>query len=188
MEAQQLKDHLEQLHKQLITLLKSYDAFKVKTRRKEKELMVFLRHFINLIIIILIIVSMTYMISVLLVDAREFVIYIASFQIVLASILYIFFMLKIKRDMKKEQIEELIHLSVFELDQMRFQILQNLASSPISQNYITPTSIKIMIQLIESGRCSTIEECIRGFEKVKNKEKHEEELKLIGYLQTTSFH
>jgi hypothetical protein len=111
---------------------------------------------------------------------------IAVVQALLSIGVYIYFAKKLINVPKKPQPKTTSNKSVFELDQQRFAILQELARSPIPQSYITPTAIKKMLQLVNSGRCLTIDECLTHIN--LQQEKHKEELKLIQNLQMISFH
>lgn len=111
---------------------------------------------------------------------------------VLAIGVYIIVMKKIiKVDHKqheKSEVKDKSSLSIYELDQLRFNILQDLAKSPIPPTYMTPISIKKMLQLVESGICISLDECLANIEKGTKESKHIEELKIMKHLQMISYH
>lgn len=191
MVGQDLSQHLRHIEEQLVKLMKSYQDYQSRGIKQEQHLIPLSRHIQNVTAIIIIIIAATYAISSFILEAREYITYIAAAQALLSIGLYIYFAKKMTKDIlkgPKPKPKVISNESVYKLDQLRFEILQELATSPIPQNYITPSAIKKMHQLVKSGMCITINECTAQFDKEVNKGKHEEELGLIQYLQTISYH
>jgi Ca2+/Na+ antiporter len=186
-----LSQHLQHLEEQLAKLMKSYQDYESRNSQKEEKIIPFSRHILYLAAIIFIIITATFVIGSFIVEARKFIAYIAAAQGVLSICFYIPFVKKMTKEMKKEQKPQHKTSStttIYELDQQRFAILQELAASPIPHTYITPTAITKMNQLVKSGMCTTIDECTAQFNRESNKQKHEEELMLIQKLQMISYH
>ena len=191
MVGQELTQHLQHIEEQLDKLMKSYQDYRSKTNQKEQHNIPLSHHLLYVASLICIIIVATYTISSFIVEVRQYIVYIAIIQTFLSIGLYIFFVKQMTKDARKGQKPQAkVHstMSIYELDQLRFEILQTLATSSIPQNYITPTMIKKMHQLVKSGMCLTIDECIARFNQESNKKKHEEELAFIQYLRTISYH
>jgi Ca2+/Na+ antiporter len=184
--------HLQHLEEQLAKLLNSYQVYKSRDIQKgQMYVMSISRHILIVAAIIFIIITATYAISSFMIEAKEYIAYIAAIQALLTMGLYLFFAKKMtKESQRKQQLQSNANSdkSLYELDKLRFDILQELATSPIPQNYITPTAIKMMQQLVTSGMCKSIDECIAHLNIEMNNQKHEEEKKLIHYLQVISYH
>jgi Ca2+/Na+ antiporter len=192
MVGQELIKHLQHLEEQLAKLLNSYQDYKSRDIQKgQMYAMSISSHILIVAVIIFIIITATYAISSFIVEAKEYIAYIAAIQALLTMGLYLFFTKKMTKESQRKQKPHSIansNKSLYELDKLRFDILQELATSPIPQNYITPTAIKMMQQLIKSGMYQTIDECIAHLNHEMNNQKHEEEKKLIHYLQVISYH
>jgi hypothetical protein len=191
MVGQELTKHLQHIEEQLAKLIISYQDYQFRNKQKEQQNIPLSRHILYAIAIIIIIITATYAIASIILDARVNILYIAAVQTILSISLYMYFAKKMTKDTmteQKTQIKINSNMSIYELDKLRFEILQELATSPIPQNYMTPTAIKKMHQFVKSGICFTIEECVALFEKEAKKQKHKDELELIQHLQTISFH
>ncbi|QGQ48181.1 hypothetical protein [Metabacillus sediminilitoris] len=186
MAGQELKQHLTQLEEQLAILMNSYKDYKSRNIQNEQVNISLLQHILYVMAIISITILSTYVISSFLIEVKDYMLSIAVVQALLSIGVYIYFAKKLINVPKKPQPKTTSNKSVFELDQQRFAILQELARSPIPQSYITPTAIKKMLQLVNSGKCLTIDECLAQIN--LQQEKHKEELKLIQNLQMISFH
>ncbi|WP_226670849.1 hypothetical protein [Metabacillus litoralis] len=193
MVGQELTQHLQHMQKLLSTLMVSYQDYQSREKPVEKQQITLAKHMIYVLMIIVIIIFSTYMFSAFIIEARKFIHYIAVVQIILSIGLYIFFVKNLDKNSpsKKtnvQQEKENNQVPIFELDQLRFRILQELASSPIPQNYITPTIITKMLQLVESGMCITVDECLSHVKKEMTNKNHLAELEIIQYLQIHSYH
>ncbi|KKI89254.1 hypothetical protein WQ54_27235 [Bacillus sp. SA1-12] len=186
----ELTMHLQQIDNQLTKLMKSYQDYQSMNKQQVPTIS-FIRHFLNAAGITFIIIAVTYAISLFFENAKAFIPYIALGQSILAISIYIIFAVKLQEGQANRS--ELWHQSqtansIYELDQQRFEILQELAASSIPQNYVTPTAIKRMSQLVKSGKCMTIDECLARLSQETGSQKHKEEVNLIQYLQTISYH
>jgi hypothetical protein len=190
MVGEELSQHLQHLEKQLTQLIRGYHDYESRNNPNNQRAIPLLLHILYVAAIISIIITATFAIGSFIVEAREFITYIAASQAILTIGFYMFFVKKMSKDMTKDQKPQPKTSStktIYELDQQRFAILQELASSPIPHPYITPTAITKMNQLVRSGMCKTIDECIAHFKQGKGKLKHEEELRLIQKLQMISY-
>lgn len=190
MVGEELSKHLQHLEEQLTQLIKGYHDYESRNKPKSQRAIHLLLHILYVVAIISIIITATFAIGSFIVETSEFITYIAASQAILTIGFYMFFVKKMAKDMENEQKPQSKPSStnsIYELDQQRFAILQELAASPIPHTYITPTAVTKMNQLLKSGMCKTIDECIAHFKQGKGKLKHEEELRLIQKLQMISY-
>ena len=190
--SQELTEHLQLIQKLLSTLMISYEDFQLRKNR-DKELRISLKqHVIYMLCILTAIFIATLTISACFKEAKPFLFPITICQMVLAIVVYVLIMRtfiknnRMQEDKSGQQNKSA--MSIYELDQLRFKILQNLANSPIPPAYMTPTSIKKMLNLVESGVCNSLEECLNTLDKETNKKKHFEELEMMKHLQMISYH
>ncbi|MGM0876414.1 MAG: hypothetical protein ACQEWV_17000 [Bacillota bacterium] len=188
MVGQELTQHLQHIEERLAKLMKSYQDYQSRDGQKQQHTISLSRHILNIAAIIIIIIAGTYAIGSFILDAIEYIVYIEIIQALLSIGFYLFFAKKVTKESLKNQKSQSVKMTIYELDQLRFEMLQELATSPIPQNYITPTAIKKMHQLVKSSMCNTIAECTAQFNIETNKEMHEEELELIKKLQMISYH
>lgn len=192
MVGQELTQHLQHMQKLLSTLMNSYKDYQSREKPVERQDISLSKHMIYVLAIIVIVIFSTYTVSAFIIEARKFIHYIAVVQILLSVGLYTVFVKKIdnstSKETKPQQEKKDSEIPIFELDQLRFRILQELAASPIPQNYISPFMISKMLQLVESGMCITIDECIANVKLEMNNKKHVEEIEIIQYLQIHSYH
>ncbi|MBM7606379.1 hypothetical protein JOC75_004427 [Metabacillus crassostreae] len=187
----ELEDHLETLEVTLTELNKSYNDFRVQNIRKSQRNPSLILHLLYVTILTIIIVGLTYALGSLFLDEKVYLFYIASIQVLLSILLYIILVNKMAKgfiDKEHDSKVPRVKLSNYELDQLRFQSLQDLARSPIPSNFIAPSIVKEMKKLVSNGTCHSIEDCIKYIEKKPTSNKQTEELELIKYLQTISYH
>lgn len=188
---QELTAHLQYLQKLLSTLMNSYEEYQSR-KGQEKELPIPLaRHVLYISGIVAIIITATLTISFFIKVVWPLLLTITIGQMILAICLYIIVMKIDMKDRKKKNNsmpKPKSSMSVYELDQLRFTILQNLAKSPIPPTHLTPTAINKMLQLVESGKCISLEESLNAFDKEVNNQKHKKELEMMKHLQTISYH
>ncbi|MCM3443797.1 hypothetical protein [Metabacillus halosaccharovorans] len=192
MTGQELKNHLQYVQKLLLTLMNSYEEFQSRKTQLKKLSIPLKQHIIYLIGILAAILIATLTISSFLKVERSVLFLITSIQMVLAIGVYVFAMKRMsQRDSTQEEKKKqkaISSMSFYELDQLRFKILQDLAKSPIPPTYMTPSSIEKMLKLVESGKCISLEECLTSLNKETNKQKHMEELEIMKHLQMISYH
>lgn len=192
MTGRELTNHLQYVQKLLLTLMNSYDDFQSRKTQLKEPSIPLIQHVIYIIGILTAIFIATLTISTFIKVERSVLFLITLIQMVLAISVY---MLVMKRMMqteptkeKKKESKEKSSMSIYELDQLRFKILQDLAKSPIPPTHMTPSSIGKMLKLVESGMCISLEECLTSINKETNTQKHKEELELLKHLQTISYY
>lgn len=189
---QELTAHLQHVQKLLATLMSSYEDYQSRKSQIREPSIPMKQHIIYMTGILTAILIVTLSLSVFLNVAKSIAFSITIGQMVLAIGVYIIVMKKIiKVDHKqhdKSEVKAKTSLSIYELDQLRFNILQDLAKSPIPPTHMTTTSIKKMLQLVESGICISLDECLATIEKGTKEPKHIEELKIMKHLQMISYH
>ncbi|MBO1511781.1 hypothetical protein [Metabacillus bambusae] len=186
MVGEELLQHLQHLEEQLTKLIKGYHDYESRNNPKNQKAIPLSLHILYVAAISFIIITATFAIGSFIVETRKFITYIATAQVILSIGFYMFFVKKMTKEQKPQPKTSSTN-SIYELDQQRFAILQELAASPIPHTYITPTTITKMNQLVRSGMCKTIDECIAHSNQGKGKLKHEEELRLIQKLQMISY-
>lgn len=187
---QELLQHLEHLENQLSKLLISYRDYQLRGKQKKQKLIPVIQHILILLAILIIVIVVTYAVSSIL-HAGEYFLYIGIAQSVLAIGLYQYLMKRIMKDRvlsADQQTTGNDNVSLYELDQQRFEVLQEIATSPVPPHYMTPKAIKVMNQLVQKGFCHTLEECIITLDIEGKKHRYEEEINLINQLQTISYH
>lgn len=192
MKGQELTNHLQYVQKLLLTLMNIYEDFQSRKTQLKKLPIPLKQHVIYIIVILAAILIATLTISTFLKVERSVLFLITSIQMVLAISVYVFVMKRMMlrdstREEKKEQ-KAISSMSFYELDQLRFKILQDLAKSAIPPTHMTPSSIEKMLKLVESGKCISLEECLTSLNKETNKQKHMEELEIMKHLQMISYH
>ncbi|PMC36590.1 hypothetical protein CJ195_14235 [Bacillus sp. UMB0899] len=189
---QELTSHLQHVQKLLATLMSGYEDYQSRKSHVIEPSIPLKQHLLYITGIITAILIVTLSLSAFLNAAKLIVFSIAVGQMVLAIGVYILVMRKIIKDHHKRQGKSQVKfkspMSIYELDQLRFKILQDLAKSPIPPAHITPTSVKKMLMLVESGMCISLDECLANIEKSTSEPKHIEELEIIEHLQMISFH
>jgi|GEM_PF-6963611 len=187
----ELTAHLKYVHKLLSTLMNSYEDYQSKKRQEKEQTIPLIWHFIYIVGIVAVILIATLTISFFIQVTKSVLLSITIGQIFLAIGVYAIVMRIFMKDRAKEGKSEpkaKSTMSIYELDQLRFKILQDLAKSPIPPTYLTPTAIDNMLNLVESGMCMTLEECMTTFNKEVNNQKHIKELETIKHLQMISYH
>ncbi|WP_175640258.1 hypothetical protein [Metabacillus schmidteae] len=189
---QELTSHLQHVQKLLATLMSGYEDYQSRKSHVIEPSIPLKQHLLYITGIITAILIVTLSLSAFLNAAKLIVFSIAVGQMVLAIGVYILVMRKIIKDHHKRQGKSQVKfkspMSIYELDQLRFKILQDLAKSPIPPAHITPTSVKKMLMLVESGMCISLDECLANIEKSTSEPKHIEELEIIEHLQMISYH
>lgn len=190
MKGPELSQYLQHIEEQLAKLLKSYQDYRDRIDKKQQHNIPFTRHVLYVLAIVIISIAATYLISSFIVNSNGIIGYIAAIQAPLSIGLYIIVVKIVKKGIAKEDGTDpkVNKASIYELDQLRFEILQELATSPIPHNYITPTAIKKMNNFLKKGMCNSIEGCTTQFDRDTNKGKHNEQLKTIQYLHTISYY
>lgn len=120
----------------------------------------------------------TFAISSFIEEAKQVLLYITKGQIILAISVYA---IVVKMFMKN-------HNVVSSPKTQTSSTIHDLALSPIPPNYMTTSAVNKMLQLVESGMCISLEECMAQFDKETDKQKHKQELEMIGNLQIISYH
>lgn len=187
----ELENHLDNLEVALSKLMKSHKDYKDRNKRQPKKGITLTQHSLNITVIIAIIIAMTCGIGALFLDEKVYLLYIASIQVILAICLYMFLVKKFGNEAQQEvekKGESKVELTNYELDQIRFESLQEIAGSPVPSNLKTPTVVKKMKQLVFNGTCYSLGDCIAYLNKEYLKKEHREELEHIKYLQTISYH
>lgn len=192
MGGQELKNHLQYVQKLLLTLMSSYEDYQSrKTQRKEPSISL-KQHAIYILGILITILIVTLTTSTFMKVERSILFSITIVQMVLAISVYVIVMKRMEKNDHKQgekpEPQTKSSMSIYELDQLRFKILQYLAKSPIPPTHITPSSIGKMLKLVESGMCISLEECLISLDKETNKQKHMEELEIMKHLQMISYH
>ncbi|APH03551.1 hypothetical protein [Bacillus weihaiensis] len=191
MVGQELLEHLNHIQKLLSTLkisLHEYQSREKPTGQKNISLSIHMVYMIGLIVIILI---LTYIIGLFLGEAQRYIHYIGLLQIILTVGTYLTFIRffnqpkNLKQDPPKKFTDN--GMSVYELDKLRFTVLQELAASPIPPEYLSQTCINKMIKLVSSGMCISIEECIKSLGKEKDSKQHMKEVEFIRKMQISSY-
>lgn len=189
---QELTSHLQYIQKLLSTLMNSYEDYQSRKSQEKEPPIPLARHILFILGIVAIIITATLTISSFIKVARPLLLTITIGQMILAISVYTIVIKKDMKDREKKDNKSVLNpkssMSIYELDQLRFNILQNLAKSPIPPTHLTPTSVNRMLQLVESGMCISLEESLRAFDKEVNKQKHNEELELMKHLQMISYH
>jgi len=189
---QELTNHLQYVQKLLLTLMNSYEEFQSRKTQLKKLSIPLKQHVIYIIVILTAILIATLTISSFLKVERSVLFLIISIQMVLAISVYVVVMKGMTlRDPTQEERKEqkaISSMSFYELDQLRFKILQDLAKSPIPPTHMTRSSIEKMLKLVESGKCVSLEECLTSLNKEAKKQKHMEELEIMKHLQMISYH
>jgi hypothetical protein len=191
MVGKELENHLDSLEAALSKLTKSHKDYKTRNRRQPQKGLTLTQHSLNVIAIIAIIIAITCGLGALFLDEKVYLFYIACIQVILAICLYMFLVKKIGNEAQQEvekKGESKVELTNYELDQIRFESLQEIAGSPVPSNLITPTTVKRMKQLVFNGTCYSLDDCIAYLNKEYLKIEHREELEQIKYLQTISYH
>lgn len=192
MKGQELTNHLQYVQKLLLTLMNSYEEFQSRKTQLKKLSIPLKQHVIYIIVILTAILIATLTISSFLKVERSVLFLIISIQMVLAISVYVVVMKGMTlRDPTQEERKEqkaISSMSFYELDQLRFKILQDLAKSPIPPTHMTRSSIEKMLKLVESGKCVSLEECLTSLNKEAKKQKHMEELEIMKHLQMISYH
>ncbi|MDQ0231421.1 hypothetical protein [Metabacillus malikii] len=185
----ELAQHLQHLDEQLTQLMNTFKEFKNRTAGQQKDEITLRQHILYCLATIFVIVAITLVIGIFLPEVRPYLFYIELIQSVLAIALYFFFVRKLLNvePKEKKQAHTPSADSMFELDQKRFAILQELGKSPIPFEYLTPSTVKKMHKLVSSGMCLTIDECLKEVKKSLDK-KHEQEIQVMKTLQIISFH
>ncbi|MBU7594533.1 hypothetical protein [Metabacillus halosaccharovorans] len=188
----ELTNHLQYVQKLLLTLMNSYEEFQSRKTQLKKLSIPLKQHIIYIIVILAAILIATLTISTFLKVERSVLFLITSIQMVLAISVYVFVMKRMtQRDSTQEEKKKqkaISSMSFYELDQLRFKILQDLAKSPIPPTHMTPSSIEKMLKLVESGKCISLEECLTSLNKEAKNQKHMEELEIMKHLQMISYH
>ncbi len=189
---QELTAHLQHVQKLLSTLMSSYEDYQSWKSQVREPPIPLKQHFFYMFGILTAILVVTLSLSTFLHVTKIIVLFITIGQMVLAIGIYIIVVKKMLKDIHKQQEQSKVKakssMSIYELDQLRFKILQDLAKSPIPPKHITPTTVKKMLQLVESGMCISLEECLAYIEKGTNEPKHIQELKIMEHLQMISYH
>lgn len=192
MTGQELTNHLQYVQKLLLTLMNSYEEFQSRKTQLKEPFIPLKQHVIYILGILTAILIATLTISTFIVVERTVLFSITFVQMTLAISLYMLVIKKMTQtNLAQEEMQEpkaKSSMSIYELDQLRFKILQNLAKSPIPPPFMTPSSIGNMLKLVESGKCNSLEECLTSLNKETNKQKHMEELEIMKHLQINSYH
>lgn len=192
MTGQELTNHLQYVQKLLLTLMNSYEDFQSRKTQLKEPSIPFKQHVIYIIGILAAILIATLTISTFIKVERSVLFLITIIQMVLAIGVYVFVMKRVTQTEpskgEKQEPKAKSSMSIYELDQLRFKILQDLAKSPIPPTYMTPSSIGKMLKLVESGMCISLEECLNSLNKETNNPKHMEELEIMKHLQMISYH
>ncbi|MCV9884763.1 hypothetical protein [Metabacillus halosaccharovorans] len=192
MKGQELTNHLQYVQKLLLTLMNSYEEFQSRKTQLKKLSIPLKQHVIYIIVILTAILIATLTISSFLKVERSVLFLIISIQMVLAISVYVVVMkgmtLRVPTQEEKKEQKAISSMSFYELDQLRFKILQDLAKSPIPPTHMTRSSIEKMLKLVESGKCVSLEECLTSLNKEAKKQKHMEELEIMKHLQMISYH
>jgi len=192
MKGQELTNHLQYVQKLLLTLMNSYEDFQSRKIQLKEPSIPFKQHVIHIIGILTTILIATLTISTFIKVERSVLFLITIIQMVLAVSVYMFVMKRMTQTdpapKEKQELKAKSSMSIYELDQLRFKILQDLAKSPIPPSYMTPSSIGKMLKLVESGMCISLEECLKSLNKETTKQKHMEELEIMKHLQMISYH
>jgi len=192
MTGQELTKHLQYVQKLLLTLMNSYEDFQSRKPQLKEPSIPFKQHVIHIIGILAAILIATLTISTFIKVERSVLFLITIIQMVLAIGVYVFVMKRVTQTEptkgERQEPKAKSSMSIYELDQLRFKILQDLAKSPIPPTHMTPSSIGKMLKLVESGMCISLEECLNSLNKETNNPKHMEELEIMKHLQMISYH
>ncbi|WP_394186949.1 hypothetical protein [Metabacillus halosaccharovorans] len=189
---QELTNHLQLVQKLLLTLMNSYEDYQSRKTHLKEPSIPLRQHVVYIIGILTAILIATLTISTFIKVERSVLFSITVIQMVLAISVYMLVMKKMTQtdptQEEKQEPKAKSAMSIYELDQLRFKILQDLAKSPIPPSHMTPSSIGKMLKLVESGMCISLEECLISLNKETNKQKHMEELEIMKHLQMISYH
>ncbi|WP_273124316.1 hypothetical protein [Bacillus weihaiensis] len=187
----ELLEHLNHIQKLLSTLKTSLHEYQSREKSTRQKYIPFSMHMVYMIGLIVVIILFTYIIGLFLGEVQKYFHYIGLLQALLTVGTYLLFMKLLHqpkvsmKDLSKKQVNT--SMSVYELDKLRFTVLQELAASPIPPEYLSQICVKKMIQLVNSGLCISIDECMNALEKEKDSKQHKQEVEFIRSMQISSF-